>query len=837
MRVCIGSWWRIGTFVEAKDINRHTAFVAHVRSADKAKQKVSSHLSSVARISKSLASKVRASTAGELLGLLHDLGKYSAEFQAYIQSATAILNPDIDDEYVDFKSLKGKIDHSSAGAQWIWRQLSRYGENGEGRICGQILALCIASHHSGLIDCLKPDGGNAFSARVNKAEEYTHLNECVQNADAEILERANQLAGPILLKEMLEEIKALMRPSSRVLSSVEQHFYLGLWTRFLFSCLIDADRIDSADFENPTNVQHRLNEKVIWSRAVERVEEFVARLAEQPPEKSSPIDPIRREISERCKYKANAPQGVYTLSVPTGGGKTLASLRYAVHHASKYNLDRIIYVIPYTSIIEQNAKAIRNVLERKEDKNPWVLEHHSNLEPELQTWKSKIAAENWDSPVILTTMVQFLETLFSGGTSGVRRLHQLANSVIIFDEVQSLPISCTHMFCNAINFLTKFSGTTAVLCTATQPVLNKLKAPGKGQLWLSNESELIQDTTVFFEQLKRVNVLDKTSSSGWSKSEIASLAIEEMQQKGSCLVIVNTKSWAKDLYLECGQFTSNEALFHLSTAQCPFHRKEILDRIKQRLEDGSQVLCISTQLIEAGVDVDFASVIRFIAGMDSIAQAAGRCNRNGRMKTGEVHVVNPDNEVINQLVDIKVGQEKTRRIFAEFKGQDLLQQEVMTRYFQYYFFDRADQMTYPISAKNVGRSDSLLNLLSENKLNTGRGAPIHLKQSFMTAGSIFKAIDAPTYSAIVPYKDGKNLIEELGGMSVQFDSSAYRQCLRNAQRYSVSVFTNVWQALLKQGAVWEIQSGEGVYCLDERYYSVEFGLSTEPQGRADAQIH
>jgi CRISPR-associated endonuclease/helicase Cas3 len=814
-----------------KELSNKT-YIAHVRATDQHIQTVAKHLLEVADIAKALAAKINVPEAGELIGLLHDFGKYSKSFQDYIQSGTGLIDPD-SDNFVNAGALKGKIDHSTAGAQWIWQELSKYGQNGEGKICGQILALCIASHHSGLIDCLTSDGINGFKKRMDKEDEKSNLSECKQNADVTILEQAQNLATKPLMLAILKQLSLLMKKEQhgQTISDTVKHFYIGFWTRFLFSCLIDADRINSADFEMPKNSAYR-NKAVSWDTAINRLELF---LTEQKAN-NTPINSIRNSISDTCKNRAQDAQGIYSLTVPTGGGKTYASLRYALHHAKKHGLERIIYIIPYTSIIEQNADAIRKVVEQECVEFPWVLEHHSNLEPENQTWHSKLAAENWDAPIVLTTMVQFLETLFSGGTRGVRRLHQLANSVLIFDEIQTLPINCTHLFCNALNFLSAYAKTTAVLCTATQPLLDQLKAPEKGQLLIPKANELIADVGALFVQLKRVEISNKTKPEGWSLEEIAELALSELESKGNCLVIVNTKAWAQALYLQCSQTVDAESLFHLSTNQCSAHRHELFHSMRERLDKQLPVLCFSTQLIEAGVDIDFASVIRFLAGLDSIAQAAGRCNRNGRLATAMVHVVNPDKETIDQLIDIKIGQEKTRRVFSEIEGKSLLDPEVMALYFNYYFYERADQMAYPLTEKQVGRSDTLLNLLSENSFNIGSSATLHLKQSFMTAANAFKAIDAPTQSVIVPYGHGNALITELCGLANKFEAASYFTCLKQAQKFSVNVFPNVWRKLQDQNAVIEIHPGEGVYYLDECYYSPEFGLSTEPVGKTEVII-
>lgn len=804
-------------------------YIAHIRAQDSAVQTVSSHLLEVSQIAKQLAAKINAPEAGELAGLLHDFGKYSKQFQNYIKSGTGLFDADHID-YVDAKGQKGKIDHSTAGAQWVWQAMSKIGKNGEGELCGQMLALCIASHHSGLIDCLKPDGTNEFQRRISKEDDLTHLNECRQNADTEILENAQQLVKPSI-SALWQQRNAIMRSTRQ--SEIIRQFYFGFWTRFLFSCLIDADRINSADFESPHLAEHR-NQTVSWDVAINRLEFFLAeqqneieRKRGQLTENTLRLNERRRDISDTCKNRAAHPQGIYSLTVPTGGGKTYASLRFALYHAKAHNLERIFYVIPYTSIIEQNAEAIRKAIEHSSDKTPWVLEHHSNLEPEQQTWRSKLVAENWDAPIVLTTMVQFLETLFSGGTRGVRRLHQLANSVIIFDEIQTLPINCTHLFCNALNFLATYTKTTAVLCTATQPLLDQLKSPEKGQLTIPKDNKLIEDEAELFEQLKRVDILDKTKPEGWTLEEIIELALTEFQDKGSCLVIVNTKAWAEALYRDCAANMNKDSVFHLSTHQCSAHRSAIFDTIKARLKSKKPVLCFSTQLIEAGVDIDFASVIRFLAGLDSIAQAAGRCNRNAVLDTATVHVVNPRKETIDQLIDIKVGKDKTGRVFREMQGKDLLSPDVMKLYFKYYFYDRADQMCYPVSDKIAERNDSLLNLLSENEWNNGKNVQMDLKQSFMTAGEAFKVIDAPTHSVIVPYGHGNCLIIDLCGVPEKFDAAGFHKHLREAQKYSVNLFPNTWEKLRKQDAIVEIQ-GAGVFYLKEPYYSPEFGLSTEP---------
>ncbi|WP_199244163.1 CRISPR-associated helicase Cas3' [Caedibacter taeniospiralis] len=644
-------------------------FIAHKRKIDGECQFLHTHLYEVGEIASTFSSKMGAENAGRLLGLLHDFGKYSQEFQRYIKSATGEINPD-EDDYVDAKGMKGKVDHSTAGAHLVWQKLKRIGGAGQGELCGQMLALCIASHHSGLIDCFGIDDKPVFSDRMSKADEKVNLDECRQVAEKEILDKIEQIANVELVKGLFDKLKEFVNFEK---PSMIDYFNLGFFTRFLFSCLIDADRLNSAEFEDPVRLKERLGKSgsINWDVAIGRLENYLSGLSVR-----NYVDELRREISDNCKSNAYKSQGLYTLTVPTGGGKTYASLRYALHHAQHHGLERIIYVIPYTSIIEQNAKVIREVVEHRDDARSWVLEHHSNLESEQQTWHAKLVSENWDAPIVLTTMVQLLETLFSGGTKGVRRLHQLAKSVLVFDEIQTLPINCVHIFCNAMNFFVQRCDTTVVLCTATQPLLNELKKPDKGQLVIPQENELAGDFDRHFIELRRVRIYNQIKPGGWNVAEISTLAVEQLQIHGSCLVIVNTKTWAQELYQRCVEQVNASSLFHLSTNQCPRHRRIFLYLIKKHLKHRKPVLCISTQLIEAGVDVDFASVIRFLAGLDSIAQAAGRCNRNGNLKDeqgnlikGQVFIVNPDSESTGMLKEIEIGKEKAKRVLSEgYKG-------------------------------------------------------------------------------------------------------------------------------------------------------------------------
>lgn len=819
-----------------KELNTAIAY-AHV--SDDRKQLLFAHLSNVAKLSRSHANKIGLPLHGELIGLLHDLGKYSTDFQNYLKSATGLLNPDDDEDFVDAKGLKGKIDHSSAASQFVWQKLSKHGQLGT--IVGQILALCIASHHSGLIDCLNSVSNSpiedTFTKRMKKADQCTHHNEVLDKVDKDIMNHTQKIiADPEFFNGFKQIVRSIMLSSHDKSEMIIQN-QIGLLVRFLFSCLIDADRVDSACFENPARAKFMTGKRNSqWDCLISRFEDHLGRF-----EQKYPIDKLRREIAAHCLNAAKSNQGTFTLTVPTGGGKTLASLRFALHHAKINEMDRVIYIIPFTSIIDQNAQVARQILEPEGvELGSVVLEHHSNLTPEQQTWRSKIISENWDAPIVFTTNVQFLETLFGSGTRGARRMHQLANSVLIFDEIQTLPVNCIHLFNNAINFLVEQCGSTVVLCTATQPLLNRVDAH-KGVIKLHKGSEIIPNVRKLFDNLKRVEVLNDSKPGGWLLEEVAELAQNETLAVGSCLVIVNNKKTAQELY-QLFAIQEDFHVYHLSTNMCPAHRKSILGEVKTRLDAQQPTICISTQLIEAGVDVDFGSVIRVIAGLDSIAQAAGRCNRhNRREELGRVHIVNIKEENLDLLPDIKIGRDKAELVLYDYKqnperfGNNCIGPEAMEWFYENYFFSRANEMDYRVSSKEVGHDDTLLNLLSVNTIlleeykRSHRKAPeIYLRQSFMTAGKIFKTIDSPTQGIVVPFgEEGQSIVNELCSIhpaGIEFT------VLRRAQQFSVNVFPKPLNEMLLAGVVRETQDGTGIlYLADKRYYSSKFGLSEQPE--------
>ena len=812
---------------------RNADYIAHRREKDGEIQSLSKHLKEVSDQAGKFALKVGLKDQGEIIGLLHDIGKASQEFEQYIKSAVKLINPD-EDEYVDATGLRGKIDHSTAGAQVICRNIADKGH--EEFFVAQVLSLCLVSHHSGLIDCISPEGLDTYSKRINKREEKAHVEEVFRKLSDVEKER-------IMIKLQSKEFSQNLISSFKKLKNAQDSkntlcLKYGMMLRFLFSCLIDADRLSTADFEKPSLAKLRnYGDCESWSALILKLNKKLKNF------NSEGINCIRQNISHACYTFSRKPKGLYQLTVPTGGGKTITSLRFALHHSEKHKMDRIIYVLPYTTIIDQNAEEIRKILEEKDKAGKYldriVLEHHSNLLPDKETARQKVLSENWDAPIVLTTNVQFLEALFGSGTRGARRMHQLANAVIIFDEVQTLPVKCVQLFNIAVTFLVNNCGSTVVLCTATQPLLDKIE-PKSRALPITEERQMVPNAKQLFDDLKRVEVYDKTKIGGWTNDEIKELARQQVVNAGSALIVVNTKTSAREIYQQCKQIDSVKT-FHLSTHMCPAHRMAVLNQIKKCLCNNKPVICVSTQLIEAGVDISFGSVIRYLAGLDSIAQAAGRCNRHNEQypALGKVYIINPAEENIERLDDIRIGKEKTERVLGEFKdnparlGNNRISPEAMEQYYQYYFYQRAGEMNYPVTANSsVGREDNLFNLLSVNSLSVDeykrineKTPEIPLKQAFMSAAKSFEVIETVARGIIVPYdEEGKELISKL--CSVQELEKQYK-LIRRAQRYSVNVFPDVLNRLREQ-AVREVQKGSGILYLDERYYSDEFGLSETP---------
>lgn len=826
-------------------------FVAHYREYDSTIQTVQEHMYGTAKLSRKFAEKIGLADIGELIGLLHDLGKATDLFNNYIKSRVGLLK-ESDKDYIKEGELR--VDHSTAGAQYVYEK-----SNLSDARLKSILALVIRSHHGGLLDVISPDGETPLYDKLSKDINLTRLEEAIESCPKEIMDRIIELLNSDIendFKVILDKTnkfnddlisdKDLKKANDKNLEFYQhttRMFSLGMVVKYLFSCLIDADRQDTADFDIPIQKRIRQNGKYIkWNVLIDRLEEKLASFKPQ-----NHIDDIRTDIAGRCLQVATQSNNIFQLTVPTGGGKTLSSLRFALRHAEFNNMDRVIYVVPFTTIIDQNADVVRNILELESERGSIVLEHHSNLTKEDEVYKgntsqTKLLSENWDCPIVFTTMVQLLESLFNGGTRNIRRLHQLANSVIIFDEIQTLDVKMVYMFNTAMKFLVEFCNSSVVLCTATQPLLDNIN-PFVHSLNISDNQRIILNPDLLHKSLSRVDLKDITKEEGWTLQQVAELATNQLNSGKSVLVIVNTKKSAKEIYEELEESDCN--CYHLSTDMCPVHRTDTLDKMIGELKNSKintvkPVICVSTALIEAGVDVDFDVVIRFTAGLDSIVQAAGRCNRNGKLKgKGITYIVNPQDENLKMLKDILKGKEITERVLREYKtnpelyGYDLLSPMALRQYYRYYFYSRNDEMDYKTKLREYGIEDSLFSLLSSNKKSilTSQAKSkltkeVALPFAFKTAGNNFKAIDSYTQGVIVPYGEkGKDLVNKLCEAE---DIRQIYPLLREAQRYSVNLFKYRMDKLFESKVIREIQEGYGIYYLAyDEHYNKNFGLVDE----------
>jgi len=786
-------------------------FCAHINPDTLEEQSVKEHLINVSELCMEYCDKISLRHTGKLVGILHDMGKETNTFDSYIRYS--VSNP-------NDKSLRGTIDHSTAGAKLIYDNF--YNTDQYQRLTAQLISLAICSHHGGLMDCLDLQGFDKFTTKMNKDIEEIHYDEALSVFSKECLDKTK-------INELFEKAREEIKVTFTKISSIKfKRFTTGLLQKYMFSCVIDADRFDTYTFMEGKKKTEPIEKAKLWDELSEKLEK---KLECYP--KLTKIDVLRDEISLSCKTFAKNNTGIYQLCVPTGGGKTLSSLRYALEHAKEFNKDRIFYIIPFTTIIDQNAKEIKDIIKRDDV----ILEHHSNIVIDNEEEDHKLLTERWDSPIIFTTMVQFLNTLFSGGTQGLRRMHNLANSIIIFDEIQALPIKCINMFNIAMNFLSVICHTTIILCTATQPLLSKTDKP----LALSENADIIPNVEEKFREFKRTNIIDKTRVGGYESGDLKEFTLEIMEKVNSTLIILNTKKAAKEVFnaiLKENNLLPMEKqslIFHLSTNMCPSHRIKILDEIRQKLGH-TRVICISTQLIEAGVNISFECVIRSLAGLDSIAQAAGRCNRHGEKTCSDVYIVNMNSEDVSKLIDIKKGQEVTQRILYDYKanpvsfGGDLLSPIAMEKYYSYYFYDRRIEMNYTMPEPN--KDKIMYDLLSENSNaieayndRNSSNPNLMLTQAFKTAGDNFNVIDNNTTGIVVPYKKGEELITKING---NCNVSELKQYLKQAQQYSVNLYELDFYKLQKINAFYRLNNG-GVIALRKEFYNVTLGVTTEEQ--------
>lgn len=714
-------------------------------------QRLDDHLRSCAELAKKFAKPFSSGLWAERLGWLHDAGKSRETFQSYIRHCTA--GEAAKDDVYDSQDHT----HSGVGACWAVEKLG---------LTGRILAYCVAGHHAGLPDFIggrKPNG----ALNIRLAGEKVFLEE-------------PQVRQWIECHDSLWAEKC-QPPWQFGQNSTDMSF----WIRMLYSCLVDADYLDTERFMAPRQADERSG----YPELGELADEFESKMSDK--EASAPktqVNSIRRRIRGDCMRAADGDIGMYSLTVPTGGGKTLSATAFALRHAVKHGLKRIIYVIPYTSIIDQTAEVLRSFFGEKN-----VLEHHSNLDPDKETLKSKLSTENWDAPVIVTTSVQFFESLYGCRSSQCRKLHNISESVVILDEVQLLPPKLLWPCTEALAQLASHYRVTVVLSTATQPALKNVGP-------IRDVREIVADPDDLYRQLKRVSVefpQDTGTRQGWE--EIA----DELSGHSQVLCIVNTKKDARQLAQELSK-RCREGVVYLSTWLCGAHRSALISEIKEKLSHGESVRVVSTQLVEAGVDLDFPVVYRAFTGLPSIAQAAGRCNREGRRpEAGKVKVFMPPKQ--SPRGELLKAEQVSKSLLRENPLINLDCDGIYREFFERYY-----------DAQNDDGKQRYSEWLSVNC----RSAEF----SFRTASEDFKIVPDDTVSVIVRYAEGNDLIEKLReeGISVRLR--------RRLQRYAVSVSTQQLAKLRNSGLVEELPEGIGLFvqCVDS-LYDMQYGLDLEKE--------
>jgi CRISPR-associated endonuclease/helicase Cas3 len=723
-------------------------------------QGLEEHLLCVARLAALFAGAFHSESWGYCAGLRHDLGKYQAEFQQRLLGNQA------------------SVEHSGMGAALAFRKSKEL---------GMPLAFAIAGHHAGLANPVSDEPGSPRPLRERLKENNPTLEKILPFTPAEIASHS------------LPQIPDFLRASSG-LRRDDLSRKSEFWTRFLFSVLVDADRLDTEAFSEPAKAARRRRFSSIADLR-ERLESFIEKKIDGLTviEKIKSVNLSRAEILEACRKAAILPPGVFGLTVPTGGGKTLSAMSFALNHAVRHGLRRVIAVIPYTSIIEQNADVYRQALGTEN-----VVEHHSNLDPDKSkstygeelTRRHEQACENWDAPVIVTTTVQFFESLFSNHPSRCRKIHNIARSVIILDEVQSLPPGFLLSIVEALKELTTHYGCSIVLSTATPPAL---AARERFEVGLTGIREIVANTKELAEKLKRVEY-------AWPNEDAPSMTwqqlAERMIESHQVLAVVHKRDDARNLARELQAIAPDERVWHLSALMCAAHRSEVLAQIKESLAQGAACRVVSTQLVEAGVDVDFPVVYRALGGLDSIVQAAGRCNREGHLEKGHVVVfratTSPPRGTPRRAMEV------TETLLREAGGRlDPSDPQLFENYFR---------MLYLVENQDVKRIQTL-----------------RQEFNFATVGREFKLIeDGFTRSIVVPYGGAEKHLQDLR-------KGPTRETLRSLQRFVVNIYPDAFAKFSDVGALEEVV--EGIFVLSKPYenlYDRTFGLTTGDEPRANA---
>ena len=703
--------------------SRCMKYVAHLQ--EEREQTVKEHLEGTAKLSGEFAKKFGKEEWGYCCGYLHDIGKYSVEFQHKIR-----------------ENGNEQIDHSTAGAKVCVEKGGLY----------PIMSYCIAGHHAGLPNYGSSQDGGFESTLMGRMKKTLKDYSAYQDE----IEIPKVTTVPIAYGE-----------------TKNPDFSLSVFIRMLYSCLVDADFLDTEAFMKKGEIKRDTGESI--EILLQKLEKYVSKWLLN--KEINTVNGRRTEILRNCLEAGKREKGLFRLTVPTGGGKTVDSLAFALRHAVHNNMDRIIYVIPYTSIIEQNAQIFRSILG---DEN--VLESHCNVDyGDSEEWNPmKLAAENWDKPVVVTTNVQFFESLFGNKSSKCRKLHNIANSVIIFDEVQMLPADYLKPCIAMIEELVSSFGVSAVLCTATQPALQPFFQSGISAYELCPRME---EQFAFFKRTTFQN-LDKISEED---------LIEKLSGEYQALCIVNTKKKAQALY----KALKGQGVFHLSTSMYPKHRKRVLEEVRRCLNNGERCLVLSTSLVEAGVDLDFQSVYRQIAGIDSVIQAAGRCNREGKRSPEESNVYVFRFEEQERILGQRKQIEAAKTLVSE--GKDISALETIEEYFKFLYHLKSSEL----DKKNI---------MAQFK---------GIKCNFPKVAEDFKMIENDTKTVFIPIEEeAQDLLQQLKYQGFTKTS------MRKAGQYSVTLYDDVIEKMEAAGMIELVAENiNDFYELkDKERYTEEFGL-------------
>lgn len=698
-------------------------YLAHISEDKLREQSIIEHAEGVAELSGMFAACFGCKEWGYGCGLMHDIGKYSVEFQQRLHGGP-------------------KVDHATAGAKEL-------------KLKGNVMqAYCVAGHHSGLPDGGSPAEPDTFYGRMKKElKDY---------------------------QAFKEEIKIPKFPAAPLKPIGKGGFSAAFFIRMLFSCLVDADYLDTERFMKQGQTARGNYDSIeqLFDRLYKHIASWLTNYNENT------VNGRRSSILRACLEKGRGPQGLYQLTVPTGGGKTVSSLAFALRHANEHHLERIIYVIPFTSITEQNAQVFKDILGKNN-----VLENHCNVvcDNDKELEDMQLAAENWEKPIIVTTNVQFFESLFANKTSKCRKIHNISKSVIIFDEAQMLPVNYLRPCIQAVSELIYNYHCSAVLCTATQPALKPFFPE------FIKAEEICPDVKGQYEFFKRTNVKNMGEISEGN-------LISELKEKQQVLCILTSRKRVQRVY----EALKGENVYHLSTYMYPKHRRTILDEITKALKDGRPCKLIATSLVEAGVDFDFASVFRELAGIDSVIQAAGRCNREGNRGKDESKTIifsleqSDDIHIPGQLkLPISVAKQITE------KYEDITSPEAIYEYFQRLYHFRGESL----DIKNIVE-------------NFEKGIP-SFNFPFASAAKKFHIIESQTKTILIDKEpEAMEIVERLRR------GEHSRELFRAAGQYCVSVYENDFDNLDGAGMLDALCTG-----IDTDFYILrDKGLYTDDRG-------